>query len=156
MAIVPIKPAIYGINPLQTQMKYFVTDHTADIGLHVFGRDSAELFTTAAKALFDIMAGRDRLKATQSLPLHVDGLDWPDLMVNWLREILYLWSGKDLLVHDARILNIEPQMLDAEIFVDPYDPQRHTVNTEIKAVTYHQIEVTQLMSGWEAKIILDV
>jgi SHS2 domain-containing protein len=137
-------------------MKYIVTDHTADIGLHVFGKDPSELFSTAATALFEIMIGGEPLKSTQSLPLHVDGLDWPDLMVNWLREILYLWAGKELLVHVARILNIGPQMLDAEIFVAPYDSQRHTVNTEVKAVTYHQIKVTKCMSGWEAKIILDV
>ena len=156
MVTVPKKPVTYGINHQQTQMKYVVTDHTADIGLHVFGKDPTELFTTAAQALFDIMMRDSQLIAAQSLPLHVEGLDWPDLMVNWLREILYLWSGKDLLVNEARILKIEPRKLDAVIFVDPYDPERHTVNTEIKAVTYHQIEVTKLMTGWEAKVILDV
>jgi SHS2 domain-containing protein len=137
-------------------MKYFVTDHTADIGLHVFGKDPAELFTTAAQALFDIMIEDSLVKATQSLCLSVDGLDWHDLMVNWLRELLYLWSGNDLLVHATNIIRIEPHVLDAEIIVDPFDPQRHSIITEIKAVTYHQIEVAQKVSEWEAKVILDV
>jgi SHS2 domain-containing protein len=137
-------------------MKYTFTDHTADIGLHVLGSDPAELFTTAARALFDVMIDARLVKAKQSLMLHIEGLDWPDLMVNWLRELLYLWSGKDLLVHETTIRDITPQMLIAEISVDLFDARRHSVTTEIKAVTYHQIEVNQKLTGWEAKIILDV
>jgi SHS2 domain-containing protein len=137
-------------------MKYTLIDHTADIGLNVFGKDPTELFSTAARALFDIMIDASRVRATQSLILRVEGLDWSDLMVNWLREILYLWSGSDLLVHAANIREIGPQGLVADIIVDPFDPFRHSVTTEIKAVTYHQIEVKQQLAGWEAKIILDV
>ncbi len=137
-------------------MKYTFTDHTADIGLHVLGSDPAELFTTAARALFDVMIDARLVKAGRSRILRVEGLDWPDLMVNWLRELLFLWSGKDLLVHKTTIREIAPQMLIAKISVDPFDPRRHSVTTEIKAVTYHQIEVNQKSTGWEAKIILDI
>ena len=137
-------------------MKYILIDHTADVGLHVFGKDPTELFTTAARALFDIMIDARRVKATQSLFLRTEGLDWPDLMVNWLRELLYLWSGNDLLMHSTVIRTIGPQELVADIIVDPFDPSRHAVKTEIKAVTYHQIEVRKQLTGWEAKIILDV
>ena len=137
-------------------MKYSVIDHTADIGLHVFGSDPGDLFTTAARALFDIMTDTKLVKATQTIHLRVEGSDWPDLMVNWLRELLYLWSGKDLLVQKTFVQEIESRLIVAEIMVDPYDPHRHSVTTEIKAVTYHQIEVGQQLTGWEAKIILDV
>ena len=137
-------------------MKYTITDHTADIGLHIFGADPGDLFTTAARALFDIMTDASLVKATQTILLRVEGLDWPDLMVNWLRELLYLWSGKDLLVQKTIIREIESQRIVAEIIVDPFDPHRHSVTTEIKAVTYHQIAVGRQLTGWEAKIILDV
>lgn len=137
-------------------MKYTLTDHTADIGLHVFANDPAGLFTTAARALFDVMIAADQVQGDCSLTLHVEGLDWPDLLVNWLRELLFLWTGKDLLVHQTLIHRIEPNMLVAEILVDPFDPSRHSVTTEIKAVTYHQVMVEQRVTGWEAKIILDV
>ncbi len=137
-------------------MKYILIDHTADVGLHVFGKDPTELFTTAARALFDIMIDARRIKAAQSLLLHTEGLDWPDLMVNWLRELLYLWSGNDLLMHSTVIRKIGPRELVADIIVDAFDPSRHAIKTEIKAVTYHQIEVREQLTGWEAKIILDV
>ncbi len=77
-------------------MKYRIIDHTADLGLLVFGADPSEVFATAARAMFDIMVSPDSVCAEQSLNLQVEGADWPDLMVNWLRELLYLWSGKGL------------------------------------------------------------
>ena len=34
-------------------MKYELIDHTADIGIQVFGKDPEDLFATAALAMFD-------------------------------------------------------------------------------------------------------
>jgi len=40
--------------------------------------------------------------------------------------------------------------------VDDYCPGRHVLKHEIKAVTYHQIQVSETESGWEARVIFDV
>ncbi len=39
---------------------------------------------------------------------------------------------------------------------EPYDPSRHTVLAQIKAVTYHQVRVAQDAGEWSARVILDV
>jgi SHS2 domain-containing protein len=135
---------------------YEIIDHTADIGLHVFGSDPAELFGNAAWALTDVITDHRRVVATDSLSLSVTGIDWPDLMVNWLRELLYLWSGKQLLVASVEITQISAQKIAAVASVEPYRPERHRIDNEIKAVTYHQIDVSDRLTGWEATIILDV
>ena len=137
-------------------MKYRIIDHTADVGLHVFGTDPSEVFATAARAMFDIMVSPESVHAVQSLSLQVEGADWPDLMVNWLRELLYLWSGRGLLVHSVDILDIGAQRITADVAVDSYDPARHALGSEIKAVTYHQITVKRKLTGWEARIIFDI
>ena len=135
---------------------YEIIDHTADIGLQVFGADPAELFGNAALALTDTITEHRTVGGTQSLQLSVTGHDWPDLMVNWLRELLYLWSGKDLLVASVDIQQIRAQQLVAVALVEPFRPERHRIRNEIKAVTYHQIDVSEGLTGWKAKIILDV
>ena len=137
-------------------MKYRIIDHTADVGLHVFGTDPSEVFATAARAMFDIMVSPESVHAVQSLSLQVEGADWPDLMVNWLRELLCLWSGRGLLVHSVDILDIGAQRITADVAVDSYDPARHALGSEIKAVTYHQITVKRKLTGWEARIIFDL
>jgi SHS2 domain-containing protein len=86
----------------------------------------------------------------------VSGVDWADLMINWLREILYLWNGKERLVKSVKILSLSEKNISAIIYFDAYKPDRHLIKTEIKAVTYHQIQVKRSASGWKAQIIFDI
>ncbi|MFC1826281.1 archease [Thermodesulfobacteriota bacterium] len=137
-------------------MRYKLIDHTADFGIHVFGSDSKELFANAAYAMFDMLTEIGLLKGTDSIDLLVNGDDWSDLMVNWLRELLYFWNGKELLVQKVRIMSLSDTELSANIDFDPFDPDRHEIKIEVKAVTYHQIQVTGGPEGWEARIIFDV
>ena len=136
--------------------KYKLIDHTADFGIHVYGSDSKEVFANAAWALFDIITEIDQLVGRDTCHIEVSGDDWSDLMVNWLREVLYLWNGKELLVKNARILSLSETELSATVEFDPFNPDRHVIKTEIKAVTYHQIQVISSPSGWEAIIIFDI
>ncbi|MEA1948519.1 MAG: archease [Thermodesulfobacteriota bacterium] len=142
--------------PHMIKSKYSLIDHTADFGIHVYGSDSKELFANAAWALFDIITEIDQLAGLDSCHIEVSGYDWSDLMVNWLREVLYLWNGKELLVKKARILSLSGNELAATVEFDPFNPDLHVIKTEIKAVTYHQIQVNSSPSGWEAIIICDI
>jgi SHS2 domain-containing protein len=137
-------------------MRYKLIDHTADFGIHVFGADAKDLFINAAHALFDVITDIDMLNGLDENNIRITGEDWPDMMVNWLRELLYLWSGKEVLVKTVQILSLTEKELSANVMTDPYDPDRHAVKIEIKAVTYHQIQVSSGLSGWEARIIFDV
>jgi SHS2 domain-containing protein len=136
--------------------KYKLIDHTADFGIHVYGSDSKDLFANAAWALFDLITEMDRLTGLEFCHIEVSGDDWSDLMVNWLREVLYLWNGKELLVTKARILSLSETELTATLEYDPFNPDCHVIKTEIKAVTYHQIQITGTPLGWEARIIFDI
>ena len=137
-------------------MRYKLIDHTADLGIHVFGTDPVELFTNAAFATFDMLTEIDSLESLKTTDLKVIGDDWADLMVNWLRELLYFWNGKELLVKKVQILDLSENELSANVTLDPFDPDRHEIKIEIKAVTYHQIQVSEGPKGWEAKIIFDI
>ena len=137
-------------------MKYRLIDHTADFGIHVFGSDLKDLFTNAAFAMFDQITIVKDLQPGKKLKIHVTGSDWPDLMVNWLRELLYLWTGKERLVGKVSILSISEYKLSATVKYDPYNSDRHVITNDIKAVTYHQIQVNQVANGWESRIIFDV
>ena len=137
-------------------MFYRIIDHTADFGIHVFASGSKELFSNAVYAMFDLITEIDSLKGLEYAHVKVSGDDWADLMVNWLREALFLWNGREMLVKTVFIQSLTQHNLFAKIAFDPYDPDRHVIKTEIKAVTYHQIQVHSGPTGWEAKVIFDV
>jgi len=137
-------------------MPYTLINHTADFGIQVTGADPRELFNDAASALFDHIIDRNTLAGNLDENLNITGMDWPDLMVCWLRELLYLWNGKQMLIKSTDIQTLSEKRICARATGDIYHPQHHTLIGEIKAVTYHQIHVARSRLGWEARIIFDV
>jgi len=137
-------------------MPYQLIDHTADIGIKASGETLEELFETAAEAMFDQIVDTRRLKGLGKTRLEVTGIDREDLMISWLRELLFLWNGREMLVKRAAIKAISETALSAVVIYDPYDPQTHEILTDIKAVTYHGIRVEKSEAGWESTVIFDV
>ena len=137
-------------------MKYRIIDHTADFGLEIFAPDLKTLFADAAHAMFEQIVDIKNLKGLNEYHVHVKGIDWPDLMVNWLREVLYLWAGAEKLVKNTQILSLSEYELFSKITGDDYEPDCHIIKNEIKAVTYHQIKVQKIQDGWMSQIIFDV
>ncbi len=135
---------------------YELIEHTADFGVRVYGPSAKALFANAARALFDLITDRNRLAGRTRRVLSVSGEDRADLMVNWLRELLFLWNGDSLLVKKVDLTALSDCELTATVFCDRYAPERHPIHTEIKAVTYHQIRVEHGSAGWEATVIFDV
>lgn len=138
--------------------EYQLIDHDADLRIQVFGRHPEDLFRNAAFAISELVSDSpaegprgDR----EEYRIAVTGIDRPDLLMNWLREILYLWHVKALIVKSVRILTIDECNMDSVVGCVRFDPRIHAAGTEIKAVTYHMLEVVQEASGWSAKIILD-
>jgi len=135
---------------------YEIIDHTADLGIIVKGPDTKGLFINAALAMIDLMVKGKISDIITTRDILIEGEDFPDLMVRWLGEILYLFEGEDLIVHSIEIKSIGPMQLHATLTLSSFEPGRHQVLREIKAVTYHGISVSKVNSGWEARVIFDI
>jgi SHS2 domain-containing protein len=137
-------------------LTYQIIDHTADLGIIVKGVDEKDVFIRAAYAMTDLMVEGDISKKTVIKDVSLQGEDFPDLMVRWLGEILYLFNGEKLLLHSIEIKSISPIMLRSTLTLSSFEPEHHQVKREIKAVTYHQIAVDKTKDGWQARIIFDI
>jgi len=62
-------------------------------------------------------------------------------MVRWLSEILYLFEGEEKLVTEILINSISSSKITSTLSVMKFDNRCHEILREIKAVTYHQIEI---------------
>ncbi len=137
-------------------MDYRVFDHTADLGVEVSAATVEELYAAAAFALFDLLTDLSAVRAGIAKDIVVTGEDQADLLVNFLREVLYIWNGGGFLVKTCLIREVTPQRLKALLRGEFFDPARHRIKQEIKAVTYHQATVCETKKGWIAKIVFDV
>jgi SHS2 domain-containing protein len=135
---------------------YRFIDHTADFRLEIFGVDEKDLFVQAARALTDLITDPKGLHGSCQRPVAVSGDDWSDLMVNWLRELLYLWNGEEQFICDVALQFLEPTHVEATVTTEAFCAGRHSIRNEIKAVTYHQIEVGPYKTGWRARVVFDI
>jgi len=135
---------------------YEIIDHTADLGMVVKGADAKDLFTNAAYAMIDLMVEGDRGGREAKRRIAIEGEDYPDLMVRWLGEILYLFDAERQLVWGIEITAIGPNRLESFLALTSLEEGRHEIKREIKAVTYHQISVERKDGEWEARIIFDI
>ncbi len=137
-------------------MGYRIFDHTADLGVEVTGATLEELYAGAALALFDLLTDLSSVRAGVAREIVVSGDEPADLLVNFLREILYAWNGDRFLMKACRIQEVSPRRLKALLRGEPFDPSRHRIQQEIKAVTYHQASVEKTGDGWVARVVFDV
>jgi SHS2 domain-containing protein len=141
--------------------KFF--DHTADIGVEISGRTKKELFANAYNTLVDVLIENNdsKSKSAERKPkrqktVTVDGMDLEDLMINFLRELLYLINGAGWVVCRCKIMECGNKRLKARLTGEPYNKKKHSIKTEIKAVTYSGLSVKKKESGWQARVIFDV
>jgi SHS2 domain-containing protein len=131
-------------------------DHTADTGFIIHAENLKDLFTVAAKEMFIIICPDDAIKPETKKRLTVSGDTKEELLVNWLSELNYYFETQRILLAKVDTLEIENRTLAASIYVDNIDLERHSIETEIKAVTYHQLYLKKEEGLWKAQVILDL
>ncbi len=141
---------------------YEAFDHTADVGLEVRGRDFGDVLATAADAVFD-QALEDRpaqTAATETVDVRCDPDLAPDpaeVLVAWLQELLFRFEMDHLVPVAVDVQEADGEGVRARVGFGRFDPARHAARLEVKAVTYHGLQVEERRDGsWRARLILDV
>jgi len=138
-------------------MAYRVFDHTADLGVEVTAATPEDLYAGAAFALFDLLTDLTAVRAEKPREIDVGGENPADLLVNFLREVLYACNGEGFLGKSCDIRFLTSKRLRAVLKGEGFDPVRHRILKEIKAVTYHQCSVEEAPAGgWVARVVFDV
>ena len=135
---------------------YEIHDHTADIGIRVTAATLADVLAEAARALTAVVAG----DVAQIRPLATDafavsGTDPAWLLRDWVAEVLAAFEVRRMLYCDFEV-EVDDTGLRASARGERYDPARHVLAHEVKAVTQHELDVHPTPSGWEGFFILDI
>lgn len=141
---------------MKKKPSYTLFNHTADLGLIVKGESCEGLFKNAGLALMDLMILNKSHGPGVKMDVSINGSDLPDLMVKWLSELLYLFEGERLVINEIGINSISSRNIRADLKTEKFDLKCHEVLREIKAVTYHQIDVRAEKGIWRARVIFDL
>jgi SHS2 domain-containing protein len=131
-------------------------DHTADAGIVVEAPDLARLFERAAYGMFSVITDLVAARATETSRISVEASDRMALLVRWLSELNYRHVTEHRIFSKFEVLALSEHQLEAEVSGEIFDPARHTIFTEIKAVTFHDLQLKRDDRGWKAQIIFDL
>lgn len=142
---------------MEQQKNYRITKRQSELAVRVVGNSQADLFANSALALFDVMvADVGNIESKERLPLEVEGTDRDDLMVNWVRELLYLYQGSGYLLREFLIREVKDTIVKAEVAGEKIDPDRHEIQQEIAAVAFHKSRMEKTGNQWTAHLIFEI
>lgn len=140
--------------PHQT-MNYRFLEHTADARVECTGGTFAELLEAAARALIAVAFRRVPKHGEEIQRLVSIKADGPeDAVVRWLQELIYLMDVERLAPARFDFRQASAQSIEAVVEGCPYQPEDR--QDEVKAATYHGMDVRQTETGWRAEIIFDL
>lgn len=135
---------------------YEVFEHTADLGLRVRAATLDLLMADAACGLFAVIAGDlDQIRPEREESFAVAGDDPTWLLFDWISELHAAFELRRMLFSSFTV-RVDQAGLRATARGEPYDPARHSLAHEVKAVTQHALELARTADGWEATLIVDI
>jgi SHS2 domain-containing protein len=120
--------------------QYEFIEHTADVGVKAYGKTVAEAFEHAAEAMFDIITDESTIDSIGEYDIQLEAPDLEQLLVDWLSKLLFLNDAENLVFGKFQV-TIDANRLSARVFGEKYNKKKHKMGVEIKAVTYHMLQV---------------
>ena len=131
-------------------------DHTADLGLRVTAPTLDELFAHAAAGLTSMLVDFPaNIRPHDERRFEVVGTDREYLLFDWLRGLLAAFETDRFVPAECEVTVGEEGLL-AVARGEPFDPSRHGLGREVKAITYHALLVEETPAGWRAEVIVDI
>jgi SHS2 domain-containing protein len=142
----------------ERKLSYQSLEHKSDSGFSVEAPSLQRLYIDAAAALTDLMVKLDQISEIEKKSVTVEAETKEQLLVNWLNEVLFLFEKEKFISKRIVFSHFDGKKISASLFGETYQPVKHGHVSEIKAVTYHQLELGMRSEPdhlFYAKVFLD-
>ena len=135
---------------------YEFFDHTADIGIRVRGATLPELIVPAGEGLYAVIGQVVAHGDAEPVPFDLTGDEPAVLLRDYMGELLILFERDARVVTAADVSAFSDARLAVVAHVQSVDDQRSVFHREVKAITYHELNIKAIPGGYEATIIVDI
>jgi SHS2 domain-containing protein len=130
-----------------------------DAIIEAYGITLEEAFENAAKGLSDTMIDLKTVRPKKEIKFSAKGHDLYSLLFDWLDKVLLLmvsdWIAMSQFSIKIRQHN-KGYSIEGTTRGEPLDLDRHRYKVEIKAVTYHEMEIKQEKGRVTVRFLLDL
>ena len=134
-------------------------DHVADVVVVAYGDSLEEAFENAALALFEVMTDTTTVEPRMGDVFEVEGFDELSLLYSWIESFIIAFDVDLKLYSIFKIEKIEKTRngfkLMSKAWGETFNRAKHPSRSEVKAVTYHEMEILR-ENGIQLRFILDL
>jgi len=141
--------------------RFTFLEHTADAYIEAYGDTLEELFENATIAMFEVMTDTSKVSPIEVRNVEAEGFDLESLLYRWLEEWLIIRDSENMVFSKFKVKKIakvgeDQYVIEGLGWGEKFNPRVHEVRTEVKAVTYHMMEIKQENRRWIARFLLDI
>ena len=138
---------------------YELLDHTADVIIRAYGKDWSEVFSSLGQALFAAMLDISAVEPKECRNIEVESDSLEELVVDFLNELLVFKDAENLAFSTFDIEVKEKGnkwVVTGKVCGEKIDREKHQPEGEVKAVSYHLLEVGEVEGKKYAQVTLDL
>ena len=148
------------VSDVSLKKRFEFLEHTADVYVVAYGKTLEEAFENAALATFETMTDTRKVEPKVEDEIEVEGHDEQALLYNWLEELIVKFEITENLYSRFEVSTIRKfpngLKMKAKIWGEPFNPNKHPQRVGIKAITYHQMEISKKPKAVTVRFILDI
>jgi len=133
-------------------------EHVADLRFMAYGKSLNDCFQNSAKAMFSAISDLKSIDEKDMKRIALKAEDLEVLLHDFLSELLFLFETRGLLFKKFHVSidRNKGYRLKAELYGEKFNPKKHEIKTEIKAVTYHEMLIERRNKEWVAEVLCDI
>ena len=138
------------------EASFEIFDHTADAGIRVFAPTMPGLLAPAGDGLYAVIGELVASGETKPVSFDLQDSDAPVLLRDYLAELFLLFERDRRMVDSVNVSTFTERRLTATAFMSLVDRERSIYHHEVKAITYHELDIRSIPGGYEATVIVDI
>jgi SHS2 domain-containing protein len=135
-------------------MSFAIIDHTADTGIAVESDSFPGLYADACRGLITLIYGSTGEGGTEH-PVAAEEENFEETIAELLRRLLLLAETGELRILDVRVDRADEHSCSGIAAARPLKPD-DTIETSVKAVTYHGLALERNRGILKTSIVFDV
>ncbi len=141
---------------IRVDARFDLFDHTADLGIWICAASLAELVQPATDGLYAAIGELSPGKPESESSWEICDEDPAVALRDYMAELLVLFDRDNRMLPAPVVEEFSEKRLAVSGRTHGIDEEKSSLLREVKAITYHELEIRPVSGGFEATLIVDI
>ncbi|CAD5206559.1 unnamed protein product [Bursaphelenchus okinawaensis] len=139
-------------------MNFEFLDHTSDVQIHSWGDSLSEALEQQILGMYSYMSdGLKNVEDVYTMDFEAEGSDRAATLYQILSECLYYFTSEPFFVaQSVEVVDISDKKVHVRAKGESFTTEKHEPGTEIKAITYSNLQIIENGSRVDIYVVVDI